>query len=100
MRKHTKKLKAQLVKEWQVSGERKSDFASRHGIRRSTFYQWTKHLKASGQQNKADGFESIPIDDPAPQLGVKPTAIIHYSSGTTLELYTPMDARHLRSLVK
>jgi len=35
MKRHDKKLKAKLVDKWQASGERKSDFATRHGIRKS-----------------------------------------------------------------
>jgi len=100
MRRHDKKLKAQLVDKWQASGERKSDFATRHGIGRSTFYHWTKHLKVSVQPKKAQSFEFIPIDETETSLDIKPTAVIHYSSGTRLELYTTMDVHHLKTLIK
>lgn len=100
MRKHDNNRKARLVKEWQSLGERKSDFAARHGIGLSTFYHWTRHLKVSEQPKKAEGFQVISIDEPEATLDIKPIAIIHYSSGTTLELYTQVDVRHLKTLVR
>jgi transposase-like protein len=100
MRRHDKKLKAQLLNEWQTSGEHKSDFANRHGIGLSTFYHWTKHLKVSVRQKKVQGFEPIPIGEPETAFEITPTAVIHYLSGTRLELYTPVDVRHLKALIK
>jgi len=100
MKKHDKKKRARLVKAWQLSGERKSDFAARHGIHRSTFYFWTKHLDATkNTDNNAKGFEPIHLETPSTPLPNMPTAIIHYSSGTILELYTPLEVRHLKSLI-
>jgi transposase-like protein len=58
MRKHDKKKKAALFRKWQLSGERKADFSTRHGIRRSTFYLWTKSLKKSEANWSKSGFYS------------------------------------------
>jgi transposase-like protein len=100
MRRHDKKLKARLLAEWQDSGERKSDFATRHGIGRSTFYHWTKHLKVSVQPKKAHGFEPICLDEAETSPVINPTAVIQYPSGTRLELYTSLDVGQLKILIK
>ncbi|HBH23280.1 MAG TPA: hypothetical protein DDY13_07630 [Cytophagales bacterium] len=84
MRRHDKKLKARLLEKWQASGERKSDFAARHGIGRSTFYHWTKHLKVSVQPQKAQGFELIPLGETAASLDIKPTVVIHYKTRNSI----------------
>lgn len=101
MERRDKNKRERLVREWQESGERKSDFASRHGIGSSTFYHWTKKLKSPSRTSKSnDGFQAITIQEEDPIRQYRPMAIIHYPSGTTLEIYTPVDAKHLKSLIR
>jgi len=101
MEKRDTNRKGRLVREWQKSGERKSDFAARHGIARSTFYHWTRNHKAGNADDKpSTGFQAIAVEGHMPPAAHTPTAIIHYSTGTTLELYGPLDSGQLRALIK
>jgi len=100
MKTHDKIRKAQLLKEWQSTGQSKSGFATRHGIGHSTFYHWTKNLKSQSSINQPPkGFQSITIKEDISIPG-KPTAIIHYPSGIKLELYDQLDPRFVKALVE
>jgi transposase-like protein len=100
MRRHDKKLQAQLVDKWQASGEPKSDFATRHGIKRSTFYHWTRNLKRQSSINQPiKGFQAITIEEDT-SIPSRPMAVIHYPSGVKLELHELPDPRFVKALVQ
>ena len=100
MKQFDKNRKAQLLEEWQNSSETKSGFATRHGIGRSTLYNWTKKIKRQSSVNyPLKGFQAITIEEEA-SIPVRPVAVIHYPSGVKLELHELPDPRFVKALVQ
>lgn len=100
MRRADKRTIERLIEEWQSTGESKSGFATRKGISRSAFYYWTKkYQQLPIKQEPLKGFQSITIDEHNISSHGQPAAVIHYPSGTRLELHAPLKASLLKSLL-
>lgn len=95
-----KSRKAQLLQEWQGSAESKANFAARHGVGLSTFYNWTRKLHGGSLARHAlPGFRAIPMERHvvAPS---RPVAVIHYPSGIRLEFHELPDPMVVKALLQ
>lgn len=94
MKRHDHEQMLRLYEQWQASGESKIDFAIRHGIRRTTFYYWTRKFDKAqlpDRQRESDstsGFHHISIERPSHKSQGELMAAIQYPSGIRLELYS------------
>jgi len=95
-----KTRKAQLLQDWQACTESKADFAARHGIGLSTFYNWTRNLQGNTTARHAlPGFRAIPIEEHA-FVTSRPVAVIHYPSGIKLEFHELPDPMIIKALLR
>lgn len=95
-----KSRKAQLLQEWQGSAESKANFAARHGISLSTFYNWTRNLQGNTTARHAfPGFRAIPIERHV-VVPSRPVAVIHYPSGIRLEFHELPDPMVVKALLQ
>ena len=102
MKRHDQEQMRILYNQWKGSGESQIVFARRNGIRPTTFYYWRCKFEKVGPKSEkgpAVGFRPIALNA-ATIEGPQPTAVIHYPSGTRLELHTALDAHFLKSLVE
>ena len=75
-----------LYNQWQASGESKTDFAIRQGIRPTTFYYWIKKFE-QGKPGSASGFRRILNVETSNQPQGELMASIHYPCGIRVELH-------------
>jgi transposase-like protein len=95
-----KSRKAQLLQEWQGSAESKADFAARHGIGLSTFYNWSRKQHGnSPARHSHTGFRAIPIERHV-VVPSRPVAVIHYPSGIRLEFHELPDPMIIKALLQ
>jgi transposase-like protein len=103
MRDHSKKMR-RLYQDWLTGNMSKASFCRQHKIKYSTFHYWIKKLSkedspavASFQEN---GFSQISISEPiATSHSLQPSAVLTFPSGVRLELFAPLEAGFLKSLL-
>lgn len=96
MKRHDHEQMLSLYDQWQASGESKTDFSVRRGIRPTTFYYWTRKFEqarlSEGQAGSppvgGSGFRHLSIEETPGNNQGELMAAIHYPSGTRLELYS------------
>ncbi|MEQ9303625.1 MAG: helix-turn-helix domain-containing protein [Marinoscillum sp.] len=87
MKRHTQDQMHSLCEQWQASGESKTVFALRHGIRPTTFYYWVKKFE-QGSSLPTSGFQQVSMAEPTVHNQGELLAAIQYPSGIRLELYS------------
>lgn len=104
MKRHDHQQMRSLYEQWQASGESKTVFATRNGVRPTTFYYWVQKFKksflAASPSVPGSGFRPITIEGAAIVNQGQAMAVIHYPSGARLELYSPVEAQFLKTLVE
>jgi len=87
MKRHDYDQMYELYKQWQASGNSKTDFAEAHGIRPTTFYYWIRKFE-KGTSVASSGFETLTFDEPFQKNSEELMAAIQYPTGVRLELYS------------
>jgi hypothetical protein len=94
-----------LYDQWLSSKVSKASFCRQHELHYTTFHYWIKKfiqedspIATLGQDN---GFSRISISEPliAADQHTHPSAVLNFPSGVRLELFMPMDASFIKSLL-
>lgn len=93
----------QLYDQWQSSGLSMKAFSQQNNIRSTTFYYWVKKFKNEdlsitetiGEQR----FSQIPVPGSVSSVDQKALTVIHFPSGIRLELFFPVEATFLKSII-
>ena len=103
MKTYSKEQQESYYQQWQSSGMSNTQFAKDHELKPTTFYYWIQKFEKlsiqSSKESVTEGFVAInPLDVPiATDL---PTAIIHYPSGVSFELFKTSDKGFLKTLLE
>lgn len=94
-----------LYDQWLSSKASKASFCRQHELHYTTFHYWIKKftredspVATPGQDN---GFSRISISEPliAADQEPRPSAVLSFPSGVRLEIFMPMDACFIKSLL-
>lgn len=103
MKTYSKEQQESFYEQWQSSGMSKTQFAKDRELKPTTFYYWVeKFEKLSGHPSKESvkaGFVAINPSG-VPIATDLPTAIIHYPSGVSIELFKTSDIGFLKTLLE
>lgn len=99
MKQQDSKKMHSLYKEWLGSGSSRANFAKGHGIAPNTFNYWIKKFGDAPLVKKVSNFNQLSIQAPLLVNSTHPTAVIHYPSGTKIELYGHPEVSFLKELV-
>jgi hypothetical protein len=97
MKKHDKDTMRRMYEEWESSGMSMKAFSLENHINPATFNYWARSIKNERQQTGTTGFVRLPV--PMPVAGGALAASITFPSGARLDLYHPIDASFVKSLV-
>ena len=97
----SKKMRA-IYEQWLISGQSKSFFSNKCGLRLSTFNYWIKKFQTINElpSNNSRGFSQLAIQDNISVGSSKAAAIINFPSGIRVELCFPVSALYLKELVE
>ena len=96
----SKKMRV-LYERWIISGESKSIFSSKYGLRFSTFNYWIKKFQTVNEpaSNNSKGFSQLAVQGIT--VGSRQAvAIINFPSGINVELCFPVSAMYLKELTE
>ncbi len=93
-----------LYDKWRSSGISMKAFSQRYAISPTTFSYWVKKFKKEELpipgKIRNEGFSQIPIPDVVSNTDQKALAVIHFPSGTCLELFYPAEAAFIKKLIQ
>jgi hypothetical protein len=97
----SKKMRS-LYEQWLISGQSKSFFSNKCGLRLSTFNYWIKKFQSVDDPSTTSGkgFSQLAVQEPLPVGSSQAVAIINFPSGIKVELCFPVSALYLKELTE
>lgn len=94
----SKKMRA-IYEQWLISGESKSIFSNKYGLRLSTFNYWIKKFQTMNEsaRHNSKGFSQLAVQGITVGSS-QAVAIINFPSGIKVELCFPVSALYLKEL--
>ncbi|TRX54264.1 hypothetical protein FNH22_19285 [Fulvivirga sp. M361] len=103
MKRYDEKTMGEQYSSWRSSGQSKADYAAEKGIRRRTFYYWSRKFDREAEPffesaDPSDSFALMEVDR-VDSSAVQPSAIIRFPSGVSIEWYDTLEIDLMKALL-
>ena len=102
MKQQDKKKMRAFYEQWLISGQSKSFFSNKCGLRLSTFNYWINKFQTVKESPtiNSKGFSQLAIQENISVSSSQTAAIISFPSGIKVELCFPVSALYLKELTE